>query len=117
MASSCQSGGHLDAVNPQHRLGLHDDPLALEPVSLPEPHVDSGPGFGFLDDSGLDPDYFLTQQRPADQGELLRADQQHFLHPDPLPALRFDVVLDQDQVFVGHLPLAAAEVNHGEQPA
>lgn len=117
MASSCQSGGHLDAVNPQHRLGLDDDPLALEPVSLPEPHVDPGPGLGFLDDSGLHPDQVLPQQGPADQAELLGADQQHFLQPDPLPALRLDVALDQDQVFVGHLPLAASEVDHGEEAA
>lgn len=113
-ASSRQSGGQLDAVDPQHRLRLDDDLLALEPVSLPELHVDFGPGLGLFNDSGLDPHQLLTQQRPTDQGELLRANQQHLFHPDPLPALRFDVILDQDQVFVGDLPLVAGEVHHGK---
>ena len=116
-SSSCQSGGQLDAVDPQHHLRLDDHPLVLVPVSLPEPHVDFGPGLGLLDHGGLDPDQLLPQQRPSDQGEVLRADQQHLLHPDPLPALRLDVVLDQDQVLAGDLPLAASKVHDGEQPA
>lgn len=114
---SCEPGGHLDAVDPQHRLRVDDDLLALEPVSLPELHVNFGPGLGLLDDGGVDPDQLLAQQRPPYQGELLRADQQHLLHPDLLPALRLDVILDQDQILVGHLPLMSGEMHHSKQAA
>lgn len=107
----------IDAVDPQDGLRLHYDPFALVPVSLPEPHVHFGPGFSLLDHGGFDPGQLPPQQGPPHQREVLRSHQQHLLHADPLPALRVDVVLDQDQVFVRDLPLAAGEMDHSEEAA